>query len=209
MNVGLSVDGVVQPDELALWNYRTIVLLGPSPGFWPVFEASREACDEQPDPMDRWSSRVVSRIAKEFEADPLFPFGGPPYQPFPQWALASGRSWVSPVGLLVHDRTGLMVSFRGALGFPVVISAQDLPGVDAPLSGKPCDRCADRPCLTACPVGALTEAGYAVPDCKSYLRSTPGKGCMARGCAVRRACPLSLGAKRSDAQSSFHMRAFL
>jgi len=93
----------------------TILLLGPEADFWTLFKTSSEYQDKTPDPMDRWSSRVITAIAEEIGAEPLFPFGGPPYQPFLRWALRSGWAWSSPVGMLVHDRAGMMISFRGGL----------------------------------------------------------------------------------------------
>ena len=107
-----------------------------------------------PDPVDRWSRRVVGRLACDLGAKALFPFGGPPYHAVLSWALRTGSVWESPVRLLVHGTQGLMVSFRGALALKEVV---DLP----PPPARPCDTCA-RPCLTACPVGALTGAGYDV-----------------------------------------------
>ncbi len=207
---GLEVAGVLRPGEPALGRYRTVVLLGPSPFFWTIFRASPEIRDHDPDPMDRWSSRVVSGLAELHGASPLFPFGGPPFLPFTEWALATGRCWMSPVGLLVHERTGLMVSFRGALGFAHVVEGRDPPGEPGAQAGEsPCASCPGRPCTTACPVAALTSAGYDVAGCKQFLRSDRGSDCMTRGCGVRRACPVSRGAGRSKEQSAFHMRAFL
>jgi epoxyqueuosine reductase len=140
----LDVMGVVHdncPEGIA-----SLVLLGPTAqGFWPHFTASEEYRDGAADPLDRWSERVISGLAEQLGATPFFPFGGPPYQPFIGWALASGSAHLSPVGLLVHERAGLMVSYRGALGF-----AQSI--VAPPPGPKPCDACPDKPCLTACPV---------------------------------------------------------
>ena len=195
----LTVIGTVLDDVPE--GVETLVLLGPrEPEFWKVFSASPEFQDGQPDPLDRWSARVIGRLAEELGAQSFFPFGGPPYQPFLRWARASGRAHVSPVGLLVHDTAGLMVSYRGALGFSQKI--------DRPVPGpSPCDTCAEKPCLTACPVDAFGKGFYDVQACKSDL-DRPGNNCMARGCAVRRACPLSLNYGRVEAQSAFHMRAF-
>lgn len=93
---------------------RTLLLLGPAePGFWAHLQAQPEWGG--PDPVDRWSRRVIGRIACDLGAKALFPFGGPPYHPFYRWALRTGRVWDSPVRLLVHSGQGLMVSFRGAL----------------------------------------------------------------------------------------------
>ena len=195
----LGVMGVVQddlPDGVA-----SLALLGPlEPGFWPAFTASPEYLDGAPDPLDRWSHRVITGMAEALNAIPFFPFGGPPYQPFIAWAKASGRAHSSPVGLLVHDTAGLMISYRGALGFADRIDAPAPPP-------SPCESCDTRPCLTACPVDAFASGSYDVAACKADL-DRPGNDCMTRGCAVRRACPISQGHGRLEAQSAFHMRAF-
>jgi hypothetical protein len=188
------------PEDGAPDGCATLVLLGPDePGFWSRFSASPEAGDGAAHPLDRWSRRVVGGLAGTLGAAALFPFGGPPWLPFIAWALRSGRSWTSPVGLLVHDTAGLFVSYRGALAFAGRI---DLPGAGL----RPCDACA-APCFAACPVGALTGSGYDVAACHGYLDTGPGGDCMGRGCAVRRACPVGQD-RRVAAQSAFHMADF-
>lgn len=178
----------------------TLLLLGPARDFWEVFSASPEAGDGAPDPIDRWSERVISGLARRFGGQALFPFGGPPHRPFLSWALATGRAWVSPVGMLVHDETGLMVSFRGALALPGRLAL--------PAPGRmPCEGCA-RPCLDACPVGALGAEGYDTAACHGFLDTPAGADCMSAGCRVRRACPASAGAGRLAAQSAHHMAHF-
>lgn len=179
----------------------TVLLLGPrEPGFWPAFTASPEYADGAPDPLDRWSKRVVGALALAWGGSAVFPSDGPPYPPFIAWALASGRAWVSPVGLLVHDRQGLWLSFRGAVRLPF--------HVELPRGENPCAACPDRPCLGACPVGALAPTAYDVAACKAHLDRPAGQDCRSLGCAVRRACPFSRAYGRNDAQSGFHMRAF-
>lgn len=179
---------------------RTLLLLGPAePGFWAHLQAQPE-WDGAPDPLDRWSRRAIGRLACDLGAKALFPFGGPPYHPFFRWALQSGRIWESPVRLLVHADQGLMVSFRGALALKQQLS---LP----PPAARPCDSCA-APCVTACPAGALTEAGYDLPACHGYLDTPPGTQCLTTGCAVRRACPVSQTYARLPAQSAYHMGHF-
>ncbi|NUB44494.1 ferredoxin [Fertoebacter nigrum] len=180
---------------------RTLLLLGPAePGFWPHLTAQPEWQDGRPDPIDRWSRRVIGRIACDLRAKALFPFGGPPWHPFYSWALRSGRAWASPVQLLVHDSAGLFVSYRGALALREAI---DLPAPPP----SPCPACA-KPCLTACPAHALTGAGYDLPACHSHLDRAEGQDCMTQGCAVRRACPLSQAYARMADQSAYHMGQF-
>lgn len=186
---GLTVLGGFNADGCAT------VLLGPDPRtFWTTLRTAPEAT--APNPVDAWSARVIGDWARDLGATPLFPFGQP-LQPFMTWALATGRCHVSPVGMLVHDAQGLMVSFRGALRL-------DQPIAFAPAPPNPCDTCA-APCLTACPVGALTGGGYDLPACHAWL-DDPANTCMDRGCAVRRACPVSR--PRPDAQSAHHMASF-
>jgi epoxyqueuosine reductase len=178
---------------------RTLLMLGPKePGFWAHLQAEPEWGG--PDPVDRWSRRVIGRIACDLKGKALFPFGGPPYHPFYQWALRTGRVWDSPVRLLVHAGQGLMVSFRGALAL------KDAVAVPPPVA-RPCEGCA-APCLTACPAGALTGAGYDVPLCHGWLGRFEGAECMGGGCLVRRACPVSQSYARLPEQSAYHMGQF-
>ncbi|EEW23933.1 hypothetical protein [Rhodobacter ferrooxidans] len=179
---------------------RTLMLLGPrEPGFWPHLTSQPE-WDGTPDPVDRWSRRAITDIAATLGATPLFPFGGPPWQPFYQWALRTGRAWESPIRLLVHAEAGLMVSFRGALALPEAI--------DLPTATRPCDTCAGQPCRTACPVSALGAQGYDLAACHGHLDAPAGKDCLTSGCVARRACPLSLAYARMPQQSAYHMGQF-
>ncbi|MCV2872004.1 ferredoxin [Defluviimonas sp. WL0050] len=181
----------------------TILLLGPSePGFWAHVTTMPEWQDGAPDPLDRWSKRVLADIAFIHGGEAIFPSDGPPYPPFYRWALRTERVWASPVQLLVHDRAGLMVSFRGALALP---DRLDLP---PPPAASPCETCTERPCEAACPSGALTPEGYDVPSCHDFLDTPSGQDCLSSGCRVRRACPLSQAYGRLPEQSAYHMRLF-
>jgi hypothetical protein len=200
----LSVFGAFHPspEDGAPAGCKTLLMIGPSePGFWAHVTAQTEFLDSQPDPLDRWSRRVIGRIACDLRGEALFPFGGPPYRPFIAWALATGRAWSSPVGLLVHDQAGLMVSYRGALAF------SDHIALPPPPLHAPCDSC-HRPCEAACPVGALGSTGYDVAACHNYLATDAGQVCLDQGCQARRACPLSQSYGRRPEQSAFHMRSF-
>lgn len=178
----------------------TVLLISPDePGFWPLFTSSAEYADGAPDPMDRWSKRVIGAWAVAIGGRAVFPSDGPPYPPIFRWALASHSFWQSPVGMLVHRRMGLFTSFRGA-----VILSRRLPPSE--ISASPCDTC-PRPCLTACPAHAFTPA-YQVADCHAWLDRPEGKDCLRTGCGVRRACPISKDCGRLPEQSAWHMRQF-
>lgn len=189
------------PQDKAPDGTGTLVLLGPEePGFWNHVTGQPEFQDHTPDPIDRWSERVISALAKDLKATPYFPFGGAPHQPFFTWAIASGAAWSSPVMLLVQDSAGLMVSYRGALAFTKQFALPQPPQ-------NPCAPC-PQPCAGACPVGALRPGAYDLDACHAYLDSAEGQDCLTKGCAVRRACPVSQSYGRSQAQSAYHMGVF-
>lgn len=193
---GLFISGLAPLDG------GTAVLLSPDgAAFWPVLTASPEWRDGGPDPVDRWSARVITALAAEWGGRAILPFGSDRAD-FLGLARASGRAWVSPVGMLVHDAMGLWCSYRGAVVLPQ-------PCPPRPAAPAPCARCPDRPCLTACPVGALGgAAGYDLAACHGWLDRRDGADCMTAGCRARRACPAGAGYGRLPAQSAHHMRHF-
>ncbi len=199
---GLTVLGGFHPaNDSWFEDCQTVLMIGPDePRFWPHFITQPEYLGGQSDAMDRYSKRVLNQIAKDLDGLVFFPSDGPPYPPFIQWALRSGCHQ-SPVGLLVHGQAGLFASFRGALAL------KDHINIPAP-EGTPCPSCTTQPCRTACPIGALTPEGYDVAACKAYVRSPLGKPCRS-GCKVRLSCPVSQKFGRVEAQSEFHMKAFL
>lgn len=199
----LTIVGAFHPSEGdgAPDGTGTLVLLAPhEPAFWPHFTTSPEYLDGAPDPMNRWSSRILNAIAGDIDATPLFPFGGPPWLPFIAWAKKSGSIHASPVSLLVHNDQGLMISFRGALALREQIAL-------TPPRLTPCLLCA-APCEDACPVNALSEDGYDVAACHAFLDTEDGADCMQNGCKARRACPVSQDFDRNPVQSAFHMQSF-
>lgn len=188
----------------------TLVLLGFAGGVgWPVFAASAEAMDGAPHPLDRWSRRVVGALADACGGVAHFPFGGPPWLPFQRWAQRAEPVFQSPLGLLIHPQWGLWHSYRGALALRERL---ELAAVET--SPHPCDACAARPCLSACPVGAFAapeNAGviYDVARCAGHVATPRGADCFAEGCKARRACPVGAGWAYGRAQTAFHMSGFM
>jgi epoxyqueuosine reductase len=195
----VGIASVLISDNLGK-DIRSVVLLGPDePAFWPHFRTEPECSDGRPDPLDRWSRRVIGRLACDIGAKAVFPFGGPPYWPFISWAQRSGRAWQSPVGMLVHEKAGLFFSVRGAISVTEVL--------EPTVGVSPCLTCSGQPCRTSCPAAALGDQGYVVPACHAFLDGADGADCREGGCRVRRACPVGQ-ARRLPDQSAFHMKAF-
>jgi hypothetical protein len=183
----------------------TIVLVGfVGSENWPAFSNAPEAKDGLPDPLDRWSLRVIGELAHAVGATACFPFGMPPFLPFQRWAQKAEPVHPSPLGILIHPDWGLWHAYRGALAFAARLS---LPEPDRPVS--PCDTCATKPCLSACPVGAFSAAGYDVPACIDHIAASAGIDCMDHGCRARRACPVGARYRYEADHAHFHLRAFL
>ena len=190
-----------QLNDGAPLNSKTLILLGPDePKFWEVFKTSSEYTNNLNNPLDSWSKRTINNIATKLKAQSIFPFGGPPFKPFYQWALRTQRAHESPISLLVHDEAGLFVSYRGALSFDFKVT---LPQVAA----NPCIGCS-APCLTTCPVQAFKKKSYDASGCITHIKTADTKQCISKGCAARRICPISKNFARLPEQSAFHMKAF-
>ena len=178
-------------------NTRTIILLGNAgPRMWQVFNASGMSS------LDRWTASVVDKAASQVAARAIYPFNGPPYAPFHRWALATGTVHQSPIGLLVDPKFGLWHAYRAALTF-----AAETPTTPPPTHESPCLACAEKPCLSACPVDAFQESNFDVATCRSHLAGPNGSTCVKFGCQARHACPIGVGYAYEPAQATFHMHA--
>jgi len=184
---------------------RTIVLLGfAGAGHWATFSASPEARDGTPNPLDRWSRRTIDGLAERCGGRGLYPSDGPPWLPFQQWARRAEAVYPSPLGILIHPTWGLWHAYRGAIAVGEELAAA------APVrSASPCDGCRERPCLTTCPVGAVTPGRYDAVACRAHVRSEAGRDCLLEGCRARRACPVGAGHRYLPAEAEFHMCAFV
>ncbi len=210
---GLHLRGVLRPGakESALLQVEAssdnvIALVGNiGSSYWSVFSASPEYQDGQADSLDRWSRRVGEQVAQAFSVKAIYPFEGPPYYPFLQWAQRADALSQSPLGLMIHPQFGLWHSYRFGLLIPQSRqSDQQNMSVESPCSG-----CAAQPCLHACPVDAFSAKGYDVDACANYLKQTPDARCHRQGCQARLACPVGVAYQYESAQHTFHLRAFI
>jgi ferredoxin len=191
------------PDLTRTGRGRTLVLIGNAGrALYDAFFAAGDIPGHNP--LNDWTRRVVMPIAERFDARAAFPSDGPPWLPFQRWAMRAEGLKASPLGLLIHPEFGLWHAYRAALVFD---QALDLPS--APVRVHPCDSCVDRPCLSTCPVGAVTAAGYAVDNCARHVASRAGEACRSIGCLARRACPVGAAHLYPDRAMAFHMAAFL
>lgn len=199
---GLILRGGFHPehDEVGFAGALTMILVGNAgPVMWSAFAPE---IDGGPDPLNRWTERVIAPVAKQLGAEVRYPFGQP-YWPFQQWAQRAEGLRQSPLGLLIHPEYGLWHAYRAALLLPERIALPTL----GPVAPHPCELCIEKPCLRACPVGAFSPAGYHVPACASHLATSQGL-CAEGGCHARDACPVGTEWRYPPEQIRFHMEAF-
>ena len=208
---GLFSRGVTRltPAEIETYGFPVdkpeLVLVGNiGSSYWPFFSQSAEYHDGKTDPLDRWSRRVATEIAVGLALQPVYPFSGPPYYPFQQWAQRAEALEQSPIGVMMHPEFGLWHSYRFALlGAEFTVAEERIPGE------SPCLSCDTRPCLQRCPVGAFDGNGYDVDRCAGYLLQTPQAECHSQGCLARYACPVAVELSYLPEQGKFHLQAFL
>ncbi|MBS0564024.1 MAG: ferredoxin, partial [Proteobacteria bacterium] len=62
------------PEDGFTADFKCLVLFGPDePGFWAHLQAQPEWRDGRPDPIDRWSRRVIEALARDLGAAAVFP----------------------------------------------------------------------------------------------------------------------------------------
>ncbi len=187
----------------------TLVLFGNvGSSLWTCFSNSKEYADRLPDPLNRWSERIGEQIASRLSGRALFPFGGPPYQPFIEWAKKSESLRHSKIGMLIHSQYGLWHAYRFAVALPeLIVGLKTTQAVD-----DICQRCVEQPCLSTCPVGAFSTSGYDVAVCYDFLKDAKQEsgrqsGACREGCQARQACPQGHQFRYQTQHERFHMDA--
>ena len=200
------------PDITQNEKAKTLLLFGNAgSSIWPCFSTSAEHCDGEANPLDRWSTRIGTQLATQWRGQALFPFGGPPYQPFIGWAKKAENLSSSRLGMLIHPTYGLWHAYRFAVALPYEV--EDLVDTQQSESATdevdiPCNQCINQPCLQSCPVGAFKAEEYDVETCFQYLKQHPESSCHSRGCQARLACPEGKDFRYDKAHGAFHMSQF-
>ncbi|MEP1443039.1 MAG: hypothetical protein ABJK39_08520 [Hyphomicrobiales bacterium] len=197
---GWCVDQIVESEPQGDRDHA-IVLIGNLGGvFWNTFSQSGF---EHNHALDRWTKHVLDPIADKLNCRPLYP-SDTPYQPFQRWAKKAEGLEASPHGILMHPEFGLWQAYRAAFVFSDIVEKPSPKTVD-----HACHSCSNKPCLTTCPVGAFSSAGYDVASCRDHVRAHPQGHCATKGCLARQACPVAVEHHYSDDQQRFHIDAFV
>lgn len=200
-----AFDGAAAPlalDELLAGAAGALVVGSGGPQFFDRFDGSPEAVDGAPDPLDRYTKRVITRATRD-ALDPgraahvvHFPFGVRPLIPFQRLGRAAGLGGPGPLGLQIHPTFGPWWAYRA-----LIVLDRPLPA--APPPGDGCAGC-DAPCVAACPAGAVARGGFEITACQA--RRLVAEPCRL-SCVARITCVRGPEHRYRDEELAFHMRA--
>ena len=184
--------------QVTVQPFEKLVLLGMGgPGLWDRIR--QENCPET-ELFDSASEKAVLEVCSRFwgGAKPrlLYPGSAPiPLQKLGRWA---GWASPSPIGIDISPRYGPWFAYRAAFL------------VDAPLdytktfaANSPCNDCESKPCIQACPAGAVTRDQTIAMDRCLPQRLVDPQGCGV-SCRSRLACPVGEKWRYPKEQIRYH-----
>ncbi len=194
--------GPLALDELLAGAAGALVAGSGGPAFFDRFDGGAEATDGAPNPLDRYTERVIAGATR----DALrphgvahvvhFPFGARPLIPFQRLGRAAGLGGPGPLGLQIHPTFGPWWAYRALI-------VLDRPLPEAPPPGDGCAGC-DAPCVAACPAGAVARGGFDIVACQA--RRLVAEPCRL-SCVARISCVRGPEHRYRDEELAFHMRA--
>lgn len=208
---GLRLFGVLALEALPASVLEALVAAGADPSLHRqllvIGHVGKELFDALPpramlgdDPIDDYAADTVrAHFAERFPGRShrlLFPHGET-VLPLQSIGALLGLHHASPFMVGIDARFGSWFAYRALL-----VADTDLPVTQPSTAPSPCDGCASRVCVTACPPRALTPQGFDLDACIAH-RLLPGSPC-AETCLARIACPVGEEHRYGEAQLRYH-----
>jgi len=179
--------------------YRQLLLIGHGGRrMWDSLQTSNFR--DQPDPIDSFSVNVVQRWLAETSPDAEYKIIYPADDrlvPLQQLGSLAGWHHASPFRIGINHKWGSWFAYRVA----VLVDA-DWPVSEPQAWGSPCEECLEKPCVAACPAGAVSDQERMLERCID-CRLLEGSPC-ARQCLSRLACPVAEEHRYSEEQIRYH-----
>ncbi len=192
-------------------HYRQVILLGHAGrDFWQALQASNRGKGEliaSDNPIDRFTVQQVDSFFQNAYPEVSYQCLYPGDKPVDLQAFGRLAGWHgdSPFRLGVNKQWGSWYAYRA------LVLIDKLPSFDMSIQAKtsfsqdtPCTECSPKPCLAACPVGALGQnhSEFKLQACLDY-RVLPGSAC-SHQCLARSACPLAKQHQYNEEQVQYH-----
>jgi len=171
---------------------RQLILLGHAGRrLWDCVQAAGLTGEH---PIDDHCRQTVARFFAEHLPGRHYRLPYPGDAPVGLQALGRLAGWhhPSPFMIGVDRHWGSWYAYRA-----VILCATDFTPTPAVDHGSPCPDCIERPCITACPAGAVGPT-FDLQRCADE-RLRPGSHC-AYGCRARDACPVGSEHRYAEAQ---------
>jgi len=186
---------------------ESIILVGFAGNkFWPKFNSyidnNPEFKESNPDLIDNYTELVFEEATEilnngDIKSTYMFPFGEDAVQlDFMKLGELCGAGVRSLLGILLHPKYGTWMSLRGAVVTDHVFETYDEPIRDF----TPCPPC-DKPCIGACPVHTISDAGW---DWESCMKFRISDDTCSKSCASRLACPYGAEERYTHPQLAYH-----
>ena len=186
------------PQERA--RYRQLILIGhQGRGFWQALQARGW---HGSDPVDTFVGECIQAWMNGPLAGHAWVQVFPGPRPVGLQRLGELAGWhhPSPFWVGVDAEWGSWFAYRA-----VVLADTSLPVMPRRKTTSPCLSCSGKPCVSACPAGALASeqtGAWRLQACLDY-RKQPGTACLDR-CKARNACPVGESHRYSDEQIAYH-----
>ena len=179
--------------------YRRLLLFGHGGRrMWEAMQAS--GFSGEIDPIDSFSLNIVQRWLSEGYPEATFEMLYPAAErlvPLQQLGALAGWHHASPFRIGINREWGSWFAYRVALLIDV-----ELPVSKPEVWGSPCDDCAAKPCIAACPAGAVIDENNMLSRCVEF-RLEQESACL-RQCLSRLACPVAKEHRYLQEQIDYH-----
>ncbi|NHC06970.1 hypothetical protein [Azonexus fungiphilus] len=166
---------------------RQLILLGHAGRrLWQCVQAARPAGEH---PIDDYTKSTVDRCFARFFPGRHYRIVYPGPAPIGLQALGAHAGWHQPSPLMIGiDREwGSWYAYRCVILADTGFSPDATVDRENPAKSSPCTDCRERPCVAACPAGAVGDR-FDLAAC-SDERLRPGSPC-GESCLARLACPV-------------------
>jgi ferredoxin len=168
-----------------------------------LWEAVEDKIGDVLEPIDTYSIEAISHFIESSYPDCRFKFlypGDALGVSLRDLGKAAGWHQDSAIGLGIHPVWGTWFAYRAVVLVDEHFKMPDTPPVE---NQSPCGFCIDKPCVSACPAGALEYSAVdKIKTCSRY-RVKEDSLCHST-CLARVACPAGKEHQYSDAQLSYH-----
>lgn len=173
--------------------FRQLILIGH--GGKALWECVKTAGNVGADPIDEYSVGAIERCFAEHLPGNRYRIVFPGEQPIALQQLGKLAGWhhATPFMVGIDPEWGSWYAYRA-----VVLADTHFCPFLAVDRNRACDSCQTRPCVSACPAGAMNDGGFALEKCIAY-RKRDDSSCQ-HTCLARTACPVGNEHRYDDEQ---------